>query len=281
MSLLGGVLQLIQGNKAAGSVALANNDALRGVVTGQEQSEKDLAAAGAGAKDQINTATGSANDTIGTGYNKQVTALQPYMDAGGVGLQGLLDRAKANPQFSWDPNTNMSDPAFQFRQKQGEESISAQNSLHGLLGSGNFAKDISSFTTGNAAQYENDDFNRALQQFKTNMDATTQTYLPLANFGADATKTFNADTGQAFGDQARNTQAAGYAGADVDTSIAKFLASLRAGAATTAGNFRVGQGNATAAKDLNTGNSWASIGGEIPGLLQSLSQMMAGGKGGG
>lgn len=270
MSILDGVLGLIQGNRAANAVAVANNDAMQGVVTGQQQAVQNVNAAGDKAINAVNTATGSANDTIAGGYNKNVDLAQPYLDAGAQGVQGVRDFAANTPKFAWDPRTNMDDPAFQFRQQQGEERLKAQNALRGLLSSGNFAKDISAFTTGNAAQYEGDDFSRALQTFKTNTDTTLQPLLALAGFGQHATDTLGGQTERAYGQQADNTMTAGKFEGATTTGLAQFLAGLNADAAVNAGKFRVGQGQATAAKDINTGNAWSSIIGGIPDLLTAI-----------
>lgn len=325
-SIASGILSLIYGNKAAGAQALGYNDALVGVEKANNQNRTDINNAGAASQGIVNqgaaTATGQVNDAaknatgqvwdatnqantnIAGGLATQVGQQAPYLAAGQQGVKGLADLANEHRQFSWDPSQVANDPAYQFRLQQGKEAINNSAASRGLLSSGNTLKDLTSFGQGNAATYENQDFNQALSQFNTNFDTAQKSYLPLAQMGQTAVGQFDQATQNAQGQVAGNlinagtyggnasqyagtyggnaTQNAAMFGGQTTNSLAEFLAKQNADTAISAGNYRVGQGNATAGKDLNTGGALGSIIGGVPSLYNAIAKIFTpGGSGNG
>ena len=324
-SIASGILGLIYGNKAADAQALGYNDAMQGIINQNAASTTNLNNAAATSTAQVqagadkatglvndatgkaistvNDATAQGNNTISNFLQDQKQQINPYLDAGQTGVKGLTDLANENRQFNWDPSQVANDPAFQFRMQQGNEAIQNSAASRGLLSSGNTLKDLTSFGSGTAAQFENQDFNQALSQFNTNFQTAQNSYLPLAQMGQTAVgqndqaiqnagtqiagNTINAGTygGNAtigagvYGGNAQQT-ASQFAG-DTTNSIAKFIASLGSTAAKQAGDYRVGQGDATAGKDLNTGSSIGSIVGGGAGLYNTIAGLFGGGSSGG
>lgn len=273
MSILSGIVGLFQGGKASRTQQTAYQDAESLVGDAYGRSVDELGAASKTALGQTNDARDQANQTLQGGYDAQVQNLNPYLSAGQQGVQGLADYAKANPQFSWDPTTNQNDPAYQFRNKQAEESIANKASLKGLLSSGNFAKDIADYSTGSAAQYENDDFSRALSTFKTNQDSTLGVLGTLAGLGTTATGQFNQATQNSTGLQSKNTTDAGTANANRTTSVAEFLANLDQQAQQQRAQYRVGRGQAQANGYNATTASWDQIGKGVTELIDPVSKL--------
>lgn len=266
MSILSSIIGLVQGNRAANAIALGNNDAMQGILKTNDQNRADVTGAGRAAVGAVNNATGAANDTLAGGYNRSQAINQPFVDAGGAGLQGLRDLSQG-PAFSWDPSKIASDPGYAFRVQQGTEQLQNNAALHGLSSSGNFAKDLASFNAGTNAQFENDDFNRALSTFKTNSDTSFRNFSALAGLGENAATRLDSSNKAFTLPMAENTRTAGLFEGATDTDLAKFLASQNAGAAKTAGDYRVHQAEGTAAKDLNTGNQVSAGLGDLASLL--------------
>lgn len=297
-SIASGLIGFVNAGRAAKNLADQNQNAEQGVIQAQRSADTNVNAAGNAAIQSVNSgvqtgqaavnqATGNANQTLGNVFAGESNNLDPYLQAGQVGLHGLQSLATSGPnggppQFSFDPSQVANDPAYQFQMQQGLQALQNSAAARGLLSSGNTLQDITKFSQGNAATYENQDFNQALQKFNTNFQTAQQSYLPLANFGQNANQMYNS-AAQNYGNQvANNLNNAGYFAGQTDVgagqyagdtynNMAKFLASLNNQSAVQAGNFAVGVGQAQAGGKLAQGQALSNIAGAIPGFFSGAS----------
>lgn len=195
-------------------------------------------------------------------FNRLQENLQPYMQAGGQGLQGLLGMLGAGPgvgnsnamssylttPFQFDASQLEQTPGYQFTLQQGLKALNNQASAQGMGLSGAQSKGLLNFATGLANQTYGDQYNRALQQFQ-------------ANYGL-ASDQFNRFSGLAgLGQNA----AAGVGNAGMQT--ASNIGNLAQQGAAAQGSGLIGAANANASTLGNLGNLGMSAAG-IYGLLK-------------
>lgn len=256
----------------------------------------NLNAAGGTAINAVNNATGTANTSLQQMLGTQTEQINPYLQAGQTGLTNLAALA-AGPGFSFNYADYANDPAFQFQLEQGQRAITNSGSARGLGASGAVMKELANYGTGLAATHYGEAFDRARQAFGLNQATGLANNTALINAGATGLGQFNAAQANAGNQIAQNTINAGKYEGDTTTSIASLLASLGLdaskfnsqtgmtgalansatglqsalansatglNAATNAGNFAVGAGNARASGILgqNTalGEGLTSIG---------------------
>ncbi|GAA0532462.1 hypothetical protein GCM10009097_57190 [Pigmentiphaga daeguensis] len=197
-------------------------------------------------------------------FNRLQENLQPYMQAGGQGLQGLLGMLGAGPgvgnsnamssylttPFQFDASQLEQTPGYQFTLQQGLKALNNQASAQGMGLSGAQSKGLLNFATGLANQTYGDQYNRALQQFQ-------------ANYGL-ASDQFNRFSGLAgLGQNA----AAGVGNAGMQT--ASNIGNLAQQGAAAQGSGLIGAANANASTLGNLGN----LGMSAAGIYALLSDM--------
>lgn len=241
---------------SAVATAIVGGAVIGGVVSAQ--GAKSAANTQAAAQDQA-----SANQMAM--FNTIQGQEQPFMNAGVTAtnqLSGMLQPGgylnnQSYTPFSFDPSSITSSPGYQFAQKQGLAAVANNEAPNVGALSGPALKALTQFSTGNAAQYYNDYFNQALNQYTTNFN-TQQTqqqniFSRLANI---------ANLGQ---NAASNT---GQAGASLGTGAAQ--ATAAAGASQAAGT--IGASNALSGAVGGIGNAFA-----LNSILSSNSGIAAGG----
>lgn len=278
MSILSAVTDWVQGSKASKAIQVGNEDAQHGVQQAQDKANVNLPAAGDTAINAVNTATGTANDTLAKGYNDQRQNLQTYLDAGTQGTKGLQDYAASNPQFSFNYDDYKNSDAYKFQLEQGQETIGNQAAAHGLASSGNVLKDLTTFGQGLASTYYDKAFDRAKQMFQTNSDTTFKNLSELAKIGQTGTQQFNQATQNTTNSIAENDIGAGKYEGDTRVGLSKFLADLDANSAVNAGKFRVARSGAEAAGDINAGHQIGELGSSLADLFTGVMQLSGGGK---
>lgn len=148
-------------------------------------------------------------------YGKSMESLKPYAAAGETGLQGTLAglsdpssyygyRFQAFNPTSYDPT---SDPAYQFRLRQGLDAAENSQAARGLQGSGGAMKELANYATGLASQASNEDLDRQFRNWQANQagqmgmaSARASGLSGLANMGYGATTQGN-QLGQGYGNQ--------------------------------------------------------------------------------
>ncbi len=257
-SIAGGILGSQASTRAAKAVANANIAAEHGVLGAAAGATSGLTEAQKSATEQVNQSTEGANNTLQRGFEGQRDNLQPYLDSGQQGVSSLAQYAASKPQFSFNPSDLQNDPGYQFQLGQGTAAINNSASARGLLTSGNTLQDLTKFGQGLAGTYYNDAFKRAQDTFNTNQNTTLSNLSTLAGYGLNASGQFNSASQNNTNQQAGNSLNAGYYGGQSGIDVQKFLANLNTNAATTAGNFAVGAGNATGEGILGSNNSLTS-----------------------
>lgn len=238
-SLLGGLF----GSKAATTAA------------GQQIAAGDKAAGA------VQSGTTQANQTLADFYQKNLAQLQPYLNLGGQGVQGLSTAlAPGGPLTQGfgaftgpSPADVASDPGYQFALSQGQKGIEQSGAAKGL--SGGTLKDLAEFTTGAAGQQYNNAYERALQSYNTNFNTfnTGQTNLYNRLLGIT-------DTGQQSAGQSANLgQATAQGTSNNFMNMADILA-----------NTYTGQGNAQAAGTVGSANAWT---GALAGGANTLASL--------
>lgn len=197
--------------------------------------------------------------------NRLQENLQPYMQAGGQGLQGLLGMLGVGPgvgnsnamssylttPFQFDASQLEQTPGYQFTLQQGLKALNNQASAQGMGLSGAQSKGLLNFATGLANQTYGDQYNRALQQFQ-------------ANYGL-ASDQFNRFSGLAgLGQNA----AAGVGNAGMQT--ASNIGNLAQQGAAAQGSGLIGAANANASTLGNLGNLGLSSAGIYSILTKGL-----------
>lgn len=118
--------------------------------------------------------------------------LQPYMDLGQTGingLQGYLNDPRLNQSFSFNANDLQNTPGYQFALQQGLKSSQNQMAARGLGYSGAQIKGAQGYATGLADQTYNQQYQNALQSYMTNQNTAGQQYnryAGLAGLGQNA-----------------------------------------------------------------------------------------------
>lgn len=208
------------------------------------------------ASDAANTQANAANNAANLQwqqFQQLQQNLQPYMQLGTnniAGLQGQLGRLQGM-NFAFNPTQAQLEqtPGYQFTLQQGLKNTNNALAAKGLNLSGAQAKGLSQFTTGLADQTYQQQYQNALDQFRTNYGVQSDTYNRLAGL---------VGIGQ--------SSAAGVGNAGLQT-------------ANTAGNFLTSGANAQAAGAIGQANAITQGLGAVPqgGLLYSLLQNGGGG----
>lgn len=196
-----------------------------GVTDAFNTAAQGLKGAGVDATGAVKDATGIANAGLTDTLNKQTDVLNPYLDAGKVGLSKLTDMA-GGPGFQFNYDDYKNDPAFQFQLEQGQRAIQNSGSARGLGSSGAVMKELAGYGTGLAATHYGEAFERAKQQFLTNQQAGLQTGQALIGAGQNATGQFNSAQQNAGNQIAANAIGAGKYEGDTAKGIAELLAKL-------------------------------------------------------
>lgn len=266
-----GLLGLWKGNKAAHAQALANNDAMQGVLNTAKSNSDAVIQAGDSARGLVDAKTNDANATLQRTFEGQRDNLNPYLDTGHTAANSLEQYIQSKPTFSFNYDDYKNDPAYQFELNKGSDAIQNASSSRGLLQGGGTLKALTEYGQGLAATHYGDAFKRAQQQFQTNQDATLANLTAGVNTGLAGTREFDTAAMNNGNQQAGNTVNSGYFGGSTENSIAQFLANYNSQAARDAGNYRVGQGAATAAGEeggaQTLGAMIQGVGNGLPGLF--------------
>lgn len=191
----------------------------------------------------IDYGTGTASSWTAPAAGWAQSLMTPYIK-GGEGAEAQLSDLLGAPvqQFSYDPSQVAKDPGYMFTLAQGQKALEQSAAARGQSLSGGQLKALSQFNQGNAATYENQFYNQALNTFTTNRDTLQQRI------------------GNLFGQTSQGMQGGQYAG-NIGLSQAEYASSaeqqaaaekaqLGMTAAAQVGNARTGGANATAASIL-------------------------------
>lgn len=108
---------------------------------------------------------GQARDDIRKGYDEAQGYWKPQYDYGQNALRGFQE-------WSDDPQSITSDPSYQFRLKQGQESLENSAAARGGALSGNALRAISDYGQESASQEYGNEFNRWMQKLGLGREAT-------------------------------------------------------------------------------------------------------------
>ncbi len=231
---------LDQGNTAVNGQLAASSGAVN---TALDNATTNVNQAG----QNINTATGNANNTLAGVYNGIQSNLQPAIDSGTQGNRSLQDYAASpDSKFKFDYNDYKNDPAYQFELSQGANAITNQAAASGLQQGGNTLAALTQFGQGTAAKYYNDAFSRAQSGFQTNQNATLANLSELISSGATGNAQ-SSQAGQALGGKIAQN---GIDAANSNATLQSYLGSLNTSGQTGLANLNVG-GQTTLA-GLNT-----------------------------
>lgn len=134
----------------------------------------------------LNDRTQQARNDIEGGASTATNWVQPAVDyagslqmpyvQGGQQAESQLNTLLGAPinQFSYDPSQVANDPGYQFTLAQGQKALEASAAARGQSLSGGQLKALSQFNQGNAATFENQFYNQALNTFNTNQAQTQQ-----------------------------------------------------------------------------------------------------------
>jgi hypothetical protein len=224
----------------------AGNTLYKAGTTAQTNVQNATAAGQAGVTGALNTATGqvntgvtNANSTLGGVLGTETANLNPYLEAGKQGAEGLSAYAASNPQFNFQPTQEQLEntPGYKFQLGQGEQAIQNSTAAQGLQSSGNTLKALTQYGQGLAGSYYQNAFTNALQGFQTNQNTTLANLSALTGTGLSGTQQFNnAQTN--FGNQASTNQLQSQELlGQLGTQAGEFNANLGETGATTGGKF--------------------------------------------
>jgi hypothetical protein len=234
-------------------LAAAGNAAGTGVTNAATTAGTGATTAAGNAATGVNAAAGTANNY-----------LDPYISSGSTATQDLSNLTHAG--FHFDASNLANTPGYQFALQQGLRGVNAGMAAGGLAGSGAAMKAGGQFAEGLASSTYNQQYQNALEGYKTNVTSL----LPGAQMGLQAggtagTNLLNAaQYGGSTGIQAaeyggtagmQGAQYAGNAGMWAGGQQASNL--VNAGVYT--GNTQIGSGNAIAQGDLGAASSWNNM----------------------
>jgi hypothetical protein len=256
--------------EAAAGAGAGYNEAATGAAEGVINAGKAAAAGVTGAAGTanagVNAATGSANDL-----------LNPYIDAGRRGTEGLEGLANG-PGFKFNPDE---DPRFQFQLEQGMNALTRNASARGASQSGGAWKAAQRYATGLAG----DSFDAAFDRFRADRSDRAGMYSTLSGNGLTASgragdnlvgaARYSGDNDMDAATYAGNVglQSEQYAG-DARRDAAKFGVGLKYDAAVQTGNNSIrgaefganttmAAGDARAAEGIAKGNAFAQAAGGV------------------
>jgi hypothetical protein len=166
-------------------------------------------------------------------------ATAPAASTPGFTLTGTQGGLANPPAFSFSPQTISQNPDYQFTTQQGINALAASGAAAGNYGSGNMGTALEQFGQGNAATYENQYYNQALDTYGQNLNSQyTMPYNFLAGMSGTGQTAANslANMGQAavsnmgnYGVSGANALGAGQIGASnaYNSGINTLLASLQ------------------------------------------------------
>ena len=173
-----------------------------------------------GAQNAQNLIAGNQNQALGLEgnfLNTEEGNEAPYLSAGSgavTTLSQLLQSGALTPGTFAPPTTaQLNDPSnpnyagYQFALTQGENAIQNSAAARGGLLSGNTATALNQYATGDAAQYAQQQYNNAVQQYQLGTQAQAQTYnqfAGLAGLGQTAAQS-EGSVGTALTGQEANT----------------------------------------------------------------------------
>jgi hypothetical protein len=195
----------------------------------------------------IDRATGTATSWVQPATDYAGSLQMPYIH-GGEQAETQLSTLLAQPvdKFSYDPSQVANDPGYQFTLAQGQKALEQSAAARGQSLSGGQLKALSQFNQGNAATYENQFYNQALNTFDTNRDTLQQRIGNL--FGQTSQGQQSATT---VGTQ--QIQGAEY-GSNAEQTAAALKANLGLQYSGQYGNAQTGSANTTAASILAANN---------------------------
>lgn len=250
--ILQDVLNFINAGRAAKSVSDANIAAEHGVLDATKGGQTDI-------HNAINTGRTDLNKTAADVTAGETATNAPYLQAGNMGVTGLEDYAKSNPQFKFSPQDYFNDPAYKFQLDQGTNAIQNHASALGTGSSGDTLKELTKYGQGLASTYYNDAFNRSLSSFTTNRDTTLTNLMALIQTGE-----FGAKQQMGVGNQNLSVQELL---AKLGLQGSEASANLGLKGSTTAGDFAVGAGQAHAGGIIGQGNAVNQGISDIAGLI--------------
>lgn len=215
----------------------------------------------------------AAQNTQKQMFNKIVGQEQPFLQAGKgatVGLNALYGTNGKNNQaygdfggtgnFSFNPNSILSNPGFRFQMKQGDRALQSSDATTVGALSGAAMKDLSSFNQGLASTYENQYFNQALSTQQQNYNQALQGYQTnQGNYYTNQNNIFN-----------RLSQIA-----SLGQNAAGNLGSQGATLGTGVAQAQAAQGAAQAAGQVGAANAYAGAASTVP-LYALLNQSQGG-----
>jgi hypothetical protein len=281
-SLLGGIF----GGKAAKKAAQIQSETA-GKVAGMATQAATNAQTGVAnavprAQEAVSGAAGTANDTLAHVFTGQTANLNPYLAAGGTGLDaemggintfadmlktGLAPGGDLSGKFSFNPSDLENDPGYKFQLQQGMQAIQRAQAATGQGNSGATLKALSQYNQGLAGTTFNNAFQRALTTFGTNRQAAVQnlgTVAQLAGMGSNlvgqglnATSQYN-QAATNFGNvSSSNTMQAGMFVGNSGIQGAEYSGNVGLEGARIAGSALTGGANAQAAGTMGAANAWS------------------------
>lgn len=234
----GSIASGIIGSKTAKTAAQTEADAAanalafqREAYTTQQQQVAPYLAAGQGG---LNALTAGMPE-LTAGFNPTAAGIPATFDPTQTGVPNT---------FSYGPQDFQVDPGYQFALQQGQQAIERSAAAKGGLVSGGTLKDLSAYTTGQAAQQYGTAYSRAQGTYQQNYGNA------LARYQQNYSNLFNTfETNQ----QNRYNRLNALAG----TGLAATGMSTAAGQnfANQAGQYTIGAGNALAAGQVGSANA--------------------------
>lgn len=251
IGLGGSVLNAITGHKAASSAentlsAAANNASAASLQAGRDAAAGISDAAGAGTAElqasrdrairaaQEGTAAGNAQ--LQQTLEAQRGNLQPYQQAGQVGLSGLTELANNPQDFKFDRADFDADPGTEIAIREGLEAIQKTAAMRGLgPSSGGQLKAYGKFATDQVLKSYGDVYKRSENTFRGNQDARYRTLSALTGVGERAVAGLNDAEGVAGRGIAGNLTDLGALTGQYDANTAARTSDLGLRAATDTG----------------------------------------------
>ena len=248
------------------NLAQGLNPLITGALSSASQSRatNNLVAGGQQGINTIQTGAQNAQNTLATNLQAQKTALAPFVNPGAQAATTISNMQPYTPQtFNWTPADIANDPAYQFRLQQGQAAIDAEGNAAGTRFSGATLKDLSQFNTGEAAQAEQQDYQRQLGTFQTNQGNQLSAYQ--TNLGAQ--QNLEAQGLNAQGQVTSTANTTANATANIQTSSAQQIAELQ----TQIANAQAA-GNIAQAAQLQ--NTLTSLLNGAPAAVKSLNSLL-------
>jgi hypothetical protein len=261
--------QQAQGAQQAADIALGTaREVAPGISTAAEEAATGVLGASERAAGDVLGATGEGTQTLRDIYEQIIGAIEPYGQAGTEGITQLSDLLQPGGEFHqrFSLEDFEADPGYQFRQREGAETITRNAGLRGMARSGQTAKALTRFGQDLASQ----EYQRAYDRFNDDRTRRFAMLADMVNVGQRATGQ-GLDAGSVFGRSiadllfrgsahAGDTRMRGsiYAG-DARQRGAATTAGVMTDAARTAGQAYTGAGSARAAGTVGSGSAWGRM----------------------